>query len=109
MSRVLRLYCALFLLSISSFSCLPVPKAEGRRSPAPYRPVADSEPSIARASFASQRAEVVELRDKLESESGKLSQTREKWKADEENLKTAKEALEAAANELNEALGRPIS
>lgn len=63
---------------------------------------------VLEARVASQRAEVVELGDKLEYETNKLKGAREKWAADEANLRTAKDAFEAAANELNEVLGRPM-
>jgi DNA-binding response OmpR family regulator len=58
--------------------------------------------------IASARAEVIELRDKLEAESGKLQRAREKWGADEANLRVAKDALEGAATALSEALARPM-
>lgn len=61
------------------------------------------------ARVATQRAELVELGDKLEFEGARLNRALEKWASDEANLRTAKEALETAANELGYALGRPIS
>lgn len=60
------------------------------------------------ARVASQRAELVELGDKLELESGKLAKALEKWSADEVSLRAAKAALETAAQELGQALSRPI-
>jgi CheY-like chemotaxis protein len=61
------------------------------------------------ARVASQRAELVELGDKLELESTRLKKALEKWAADEASLRTAKTALETAAQELGQALSRPIS
>ncbi len=61
------------------------------------------------ARVASQRAEVVELGDKLGAETEKLEKARAKWSADEANLRAAKEAFETAAQAVSEALGRPIS
>ena len=61
------------------------------------------------ARVASQRAELVEFGDKLDIESMRLKNALEKWASDETNLRAAKEALETAAGELGQALGRPIS
>lgn len=61
------------------------------------------------ARVASQRAELVELGDKLEQESLSLKKALDKWTEDEANLRTAKEAFEIAVNELGEVLGRRIS
>lgn len=61
------------------------------------------------ARVASQRAELVELGDKLEVESSRLRKALEKWAGDEANLRTVKEALEVATSELGQALSRPIS
>jgi hypothetical protein len=58
--------------------------------------------------LASTRADLVETRDKLESESKKLGSARAKWAADSGALKAAKEALATAVAQLEEAENRPI-
>lgn len=60
------------------------------------------------AAIASQRVEVVELGDKLQVESSRVTQAREKWAADEAALRSAKEALDQARSDLEAALGRPM-
>jgi chromosome segregation ATPase len=60
------------------------------------------------AALASQRVEVVELGDKLELETTRVTQAREKWAADEAALRSAKEALDKARADVDAALGRTL-
>ncbi len=60
------------------------------------------------AELATTRAELVETRDLLQSESTKLASARNKWQADSVSLRSAKEALAQAVAQLEEAEARPI-
>jgi CheY-like chemotaxis protein len=68
----------------------------------------DSQLITMEASFASQRAESVEIRDKLASETRRLSQARAKWLADSAVLGATKEALSGVLARVEEVLSREM-